>query len=109
MTLDEYNQQCDSRHQHCQDAYNNLSPERREYIDNRDRRQARDRDFVKYQAYLTDRGYGKEATPEPIPVKVVRYADAHKLEASINHIENQVNDLKKMSHSHSKKNKEDRY
>jgi hypothetical protein len=103
MTLDEYNQQCDSRHQHCQDAYNNLSPKQREYIDNRDRRQARDQDFMQYMGYLTDRGYGSEPTPEPVaPKEVVRYGDAQKLEAGINHLENRVNGLLKMAHSHSK-------
>jgi hypothetical protein len=59
-------------------------------------------------AYLQDRGYGSEPTPEPAaPKEAIPSGDAQKLEAGINHLENRVNGLLKMGHTHSKK--EDKY
>jgi hypothetical protein len=106
MTLEEYFKQCDDSYNYFKAAYERLTPEQRKAQDAKDRQQARDRSYRRYMTYLQDRGYGSEPTPGPVtPKEAVRYADAQKLEAGINHLENRVNGLLKMGHTHSKGSK----
>lgn len=103
MTLEEYFKKCDDSYAYFKAAYERLTPEQRQAQDAKDRQQARDRSYRGYMTYLQERGYGSEPTPSPAtPKEVVRYGDAQKLEAGINHLENRVNGLLKMGHTHSK-------
>jgi hypothetical protein len=71
----------------------------------------RDTELRRQGMYFKRFDQERYGSPEPDPVApktlMYNYADSKEVRASINHIEGEVNGLKKMAHTHSKK--EDKY
>jgi hypothetical protein len=88
------------------DAYNRLTPDQKRHVDDRDRHWQMGRCFATSCARLR----AMETPPEPKsehPQKL-GFADSQEVRASINHLENEITGIKRMSHTHDKINRKKR-